>query len=369
MRAYKKIIVLASFVLFSTAIYSQNAIKFATTLKQRLDSTVNIASGDKYEFSYNNLGHNISSVNYTWSNPLMKYEKSSKHEYTYNVKGYCSLDQTFIWDKTLSQWLIRDKVEQSYDENNQILLSNKYEWNKTDSKWDFIIKTDFQNTYDSKERLISVIKYMNNKEGSTQTKSEYSYNENENLSSIINYTWVSYAWNEFVKEGFAYDAQGNLTTITTFSWRTTPPKDWVTGSVFELKYNNEFTFNQLLIPLNYFPHWSLLPSDYNVSHMITLLNETKRYYYSSIEVTGIRDQKTLETKVFPNPATDYLNIQWNGNQSFLNVELIDVMGTKVFSGLVENNSKLPIKAYAKGLYLVNISDGNRMLKTEKLFFQ
>lgn len=49
--------------------------------------------------------------------------------------------------------------------------------------------------------------------------------------------------------------------------------------------------------------------------------------------------------------------------------MIDLKGKNVFTGMIENNSKLPIHGYPQGLYLVKISDGNKTVKTEKVYFK
>ncbi|HAQ20662.1 MAG TPA: hypothetical protein DCR40_15745 [Prolixibacteraceae bacterium] len=359
MKTFKKILVVVLFVLFNSVLFAQSETKSANVIKQRLDSTINIANGSKNEYFYNNLGHNISSINYAWSNTVMKYEKSSKKEFAYNLKGYCNLIQTYIWDKTLSQWQLRDKVEQSYDENNQLLLTNSFIWNKIDSKWDYTNKSDYENSYNTNNKLVSTIIYSNsiNATALNKTKFEYVYNSDGKITSVIHYGWVSYAWKQDNSEVFSYNVDGNMTN----------------SGGFELKYNNTYAINQLLIPLYYFPHWSIIPTDFNVNHMITSFatsdGGTTRYYYSTMEVTGLFFQEALKTTVFPNPATDFLNIQWNGNISVLKVEVIDITGKKVFDRMIGNNSKIPIQGYPEGLYLVRILDSNKTVKTEKVYFK
>ena len=180
------------------------------------------------------------------------------------------------------------------------------------------------------------------------------------MNTINSSVWFSNAWIIDETDIFTYDADENISNISSNTVS------------YELKYNNNYAINQLLIPLEYFPHWSIIPTDFNVNHMITsytTTNGTKRYYYSSMEVTGITNLETLKASIFPNPATDFLNIQWNGNQSSLNVELIDISGKKVFTGMIENNSKLPIKGYPEGLYLVRILEGKKTLQSEKVYFK
>lgn len=376
MKTFKRILVVVLFVLFNSVLFAQNETKSANVIKQRLDSVIYIGGGEKFDYFYDNLGHNTGLIYNYWSNVTMKYEKRYKVEFAYDVNGYCNLNQSFSWDNALSQWIITGKDEKSYDENNQLLLNYSFNWDKTLIKWVLSSKVDYENSYDSKNKLISVIAYPNTI--SEKKKYEYTYSTAGVLTSILWYRWKDYKWQPQNKTEYNYDSVGNLTERIQ-SYMGNGDTDWTFSAKYEYKYNNNFSINQLLLPSDYiFQGEWVVPSDFNVIHMIisqthfpySLIQDfTMRYYYSPLDVTGINVLETLNTTIFPNPATDFLNIQWNGNQSVLNVEVIDITGKKVFAGMIENNSKLPIQDYLEGLYLVRISDNNKTLKTEKVYFK
>lgn len=380
MKTFKRILVIALFVLLNSALFAQNETKSANVIKQRLDSVIDIQTGLKTEFLYDNFGNNTSMTKWTWSNASMTYQISSKNEYSFDLNGNCIINQPYTWDKTLNLWLISEsKYEQSFDRNNQILQSNIYSWNTNEKKWELDTKIDFENIYDSNNTLISAILYEKRKSivDIKTTKYIYTYDGN-GISTAIFYEEVPIGkLVENTKIEFHYDPNGDLSIMTL---SRIYESHWIVKGSNEFKYNINYSMNELLLPVAFIPNDYvylsdgrtkdfIFPIDFKINHMIASMNGSQRYYYSPMDVTGINDQEALKTTVFPNPATDFLNFQWNGNQSVLNVELFNVTGKKVFTGMVGNNSKLPIQSYPEGLYLVRILDGNKTVKTEKVYFK
>ena len=87
--------------------------------------------------------------------------------------------------------------------------------------------------------------------------------------------------------------------------------------------------------------------------------------------TGVGDlaQKIANTKllVYPNPATDVLNININ-NSSFKNSEVViyNISGVEVLKTNMANSStQLNIETLSNGVYLVKVSNQNGFNKTVK----
>jgi len=349
-------------------------------IKQRLDSVIYVGVNVKYDYLYNSIGQNSEIIRYEWNSTLMRYEKVGLSEYSYNQKGLLSIEQASNWNKTSLKFETVLKFEMSYDENNQLLLKNTFVWNTTLNKWELTEKIDYENTYNTNKKLIGIVSYINGKGATSirKEKIELSYDNNGTLTSIVKYGQDIYqAWVKSGQEKYFYDSLANIEKIVFYNFSKNI-NNWVEEGTFDLKYNYSFTIDQLQIPYAYFYSLEkIIPTNFTIKNMIT--NETftrgleqqwtRKYYYSPIEVTGVNDLETLKTTVFPNPATDFLNIQWIGNQSSLNVELIDINGKKVFVGLVENNSKLPIHVYPQGLYLVKLTDNYKTTEAVKVYFK
>ena len=85
--------------------------------------------------------------------------------------------------------------------------------------------------------------------------------------------------------------------------------------------------------------------------------------------TAIQPQeKEVLMNIYPNPATGFVNIDLNNNNSGGKLEIIDFTGKIVFSSFVEKNSihlKVNINNFAAGFYLVKLNTGKSLI-THKL---
>ena len=374
MKSLKRIFAVALLVLFNFILFAQNETISTNVIKQRLDSIIVIGGDQKIDYFYDNSGYHTTSVTYQWSDTAMEYEQSFKNEFTYNLKGICDINQQYKWDNTSSQWLLDHKSELGYDENDQILSTSLFIWTQALNSWELETKIDYRNAYNSINQLESITRFSSVMALDTIliSKFVYAYNLNETLQYVMRYDKDPSALKLAEKDEYVYDGEGNLTSTSCSAYHN---GRWYLRGKEDFTYNTLIAVNQLLIPNDYMTSRLMLPAGYLPGCMITSQTHTfgsliwtKLYYYSPIDVTAINDQEVLKTRVFPNPATDYLNIHWNGNQPDLNVELFDGNGRKVLSGRIANNSKLPIQAYPEGMYLVKISEGNTTLKTEKVYF-
>ena len=79
--------------------------------------------------------------------------------------------------------------------------------------------------------------------------------------------------------------------------------------------------------------------------------------------------KETSLKLFPNPATTELNVQLNSNETNKKIEVIDLLGKKVFTKTVSNNSsnfKINTTNYKPGIYFVSVTSNNKAVRTEKI---
>lgn len=369
MKTFKRMIFGSLFVLTYFTSFSQNEIKSTNIIKQRLDSIIYIGGNQKYEYYYENNGKNISFLAFTWSSTQMKFIRTSKEEYFYDKVNNVNLINYYTWDNSLNQWSIFYKFEKTYDEKNQPYIEYTYIWNKTENKWEVYEKVDKIYSYDANDNISTIIRTQTKSGTISKTKSDYTY-FNKNISSCIN--WFldinerPETWKYSTKQEYVYDLNSNKTEEKSYDINPNNTAIWILKGKTEYVYNSNLNYSQLILPIGLKSNNQLMSvKGFDISGTQTV--EVK-YYYSSMEVTGIENLSVLKMTVFPNPATDFLNIQWNENKSILNVKLFDITGKKVFSGMVDNNYQLPIQVYPKGIYLVNISDG-KTTKTEKVYFK
>ena len=72
-------------------------------------------------------------------------------------------------------------------------------------------------------------------------------------------------------------------------------------------------------------------------------------------IMGVEDQSLFSSnlKIYPNPATDKLNIQLTGNAKIKNVELVNIVGQTLVNS---NEAYLNLSSYPNGVYFVKVTD-------------
>jgi len=66
-------------------------------------------------------------------------------------------------------------------------------------------------------------------------------------------------------------------------------------------------------------------------------------------------------KLFPNPSSNFINLELNRNTNYKNVELkmYDIIGNVVYETKLDSNTKtIDVSAIAKGVYILNVADNN-----------
>lgn len=373
-------------IVFGSVLFAQNEIKSPNIIMQRLDSIVYAHSARKVDYTYDTNGIKlISSTEYIWNTPTMRFAKQYKTDYSYDTNGNCNSTIKYYWSNSQTKWIYESKSEKQFDKNGNCVLDNYFGWNNI---WLLNVKDEITNTYDANNNLLSSEKYIidrNSTLSSLSYQDDFSYNSDGTISSKKMYRKNQNDMDALIQTDCIY-SQGCLSEIIISGF--TDGK-LIKNTKMEFTYDTNFTLNQLVTPLDYWDYlyyyksyvYSNNLSPWYRSHMITSMTlysfqnniwsyYTKaNYYYSTINVTGITDQNASKTTIFPNPTTDYLNINWNGAQSDLNLELFDITGKKLLNKIVSNHSKLSIKEYPVGLYLVRILDGNQIIHSEKMYFK
>lgn len=88
-------------------------------------------------------------------------------------------------------------------------------------------------------------------------------------------------------------------------------------------------------------------------------------YSSSISIENVNE---VFLKVFPNPATEKLFIQFNGWGGVKEITLLDITGRSVFMRKsVDDNYEVDISSLPKGIYLISAkNESNHVVKKIKI---
>jgi hypothetical protein len=84
--------------------------------------------------------------------------------------------------------------------------------------------------------------------------------------------------------------------------------------------------------------------------------------------TGLPDVANLTIQVYPNPATEYLNLSFPGfNEKKYTLTLTDPTGRNIYIDEIKNKiSKIEVQALAAGVYFLQIADKKQLIKVFKI---
>ena len=151
-----------------------------------------------------------------------------------------------------------------------------------------------------------------------------------------------------------------------FNWNTSS-NDWDNSTKEEYLCNNNYSLSDLILPGGSDLIFNGCEICENQIHMVTEVkyyswdNSTTKWdygesaiaHYSAQDITGIDQINKESVRLFPNPATDYVNVQFSGNEDDVQFDLFDLAGHNVLSKQVANNQQIALKELSKGIYFYN----------------
>ena len=120
---------------------------------------------------------------------------------------------------------------------------------------------------------------------------------------------------------------------------------------------------------------SVATLDYTIGEVVILTGTdgkndvTQGFHQPVFEITNIETiEISFEVSIYPNPAVDLLNIQFEEVDKGSRFELYDANGKLLITREInDHNMSLPFNEYETGLYFISfISSENQLLKTFKI---
>jgi hypothetical protein len=85
------------------------------------------------------------------------------------------------------------------------------------------------------------------------------------------------------------------------------------------------------------------------------------FMISNVLNVSAEELSKTELIIFPNPASDYIKIKGNGEESTYIVELVDMNGRVIRSAEINDQEKLSLSGVATGTYFVRVNQGGDTL--------
>ena len=403
--------------------------KTNSATKQSLDSIVLTHQDEtlyyKQLFTYDDKGNNTSYKSYFWDSELSLWYPHWVEEYNYDNVGNLIQQIDNYWDQNTEEWKPRDNLVSTYDNEGRLILLEDFKWDTEKAEWIDDRKTEY--FYDTEGVLVETIMskfdlgewdkrektiFTYNEEGFvilanldswaiaigtwiTERKTNYLYDTDWNLTDIIlSVMGDDSEWHPYQKTSYTYDLKGNMTSFTDYVWdnqeSTWDPTDLkheyqfddlnnmvvmlLTHMDFPMSfktdyfYNNDFTFDDLLLPNLYQIY---LP---RFNHMLTygdnfIWNDTteqwdgdgkETYYYSEQNISDITDSFEESVNVYPNPASDYIYFEFKNHSANTWVEIYDAQGRKVVSREITSRQQIIINHLEKGLYIYKLNQSGSL---------
>lgn len=319
------------------------------------------------ESSYDINGNMILLIAKDWNSGSSQWENSYKYESTYDINGKLTRLTYSFWDNGTSQWIIINKDEYTYDIDGNMTLNITYDWNSGTSQWDFFNKYEY--SYDANRNMILYIaSYWESGTSQWQgfDKEENTYDANGNLTVNIYSYWDQFGINDWLKSykiENTYDINGNRTVYLNNDWNSLSSQ-WEITDKKEYTYDIAYSLNDL-----YMPSW--ISKDYYANKPVDYIsydydganwtnNRKNTYYYTTLAGTSVKELSSKNYTVYPNPASDNINISFTSNSIFVTFDLYDTQGRKLISKEVTNNNQISLDGLKSGIYLYDIScDGVR----------
>ncbi len=329
----------------------------------------NYVPDEKWSYSY--TGSNmVEMLISSWDSSISQWEFVYKSNFTYNPDGTIASELESLWDG--SSWQPMGKTENTYDAGGNLITELFYYWYEDTSEWVVSGKTD--NIYNANGSILLTTNYFwdpGTSDWIGTYREEYTYNSNWQLL-VINYlTWESAGsqWINDYRDEFTYDEFQNISRVTGTQWME---GIWYLEYKNEFTYNNNFSFNDLVLPYDFtnetglFNHMITQVSEFEYDGSVFVEIDRSIVYYSEVNITGITTIAAGNARIFPQPASDLITFSWDSRLPFLDLTVYDINGRKVMAQTVGN--KVPVQAdqLAPGLYFYRLTGNNQTEYTGKL---
>jgi hypothetical protein len=174
---------------------------------------------------------------------------------------------------------------------------------------------------------------------------------------------------------YTWDDDGNLAEQVDQAWEE--GSSWVNVWKSIWTVNKNFSIMDL-----YVPYWFMMdPDELQFVHMPVselghiYVNEqwvedyNQTAYYSEFGgggPSGILDVHETPVRVFPNPASGIITLDWEGEYARLNLEVYDLTGKRILNRTVAPKESIWLDHLTRGIYLYKLTDHNQLIQTGKI---
>ena len=313
----------------------------------------------KYVYTYTTDGAIKSETLYRYSSNFNKWDEDEKSIYTYNAFGDIDLLEYYDYNSQNSKWEIEGKTEYFYNTDRKIIEYFDYNWDG--SEWRQSYKTTI--AYNERGKINLVNEYNPIEEGSSvlgnSYRTSYIYDTNGKLIDTISEEFSDENWISDYKTTYEIDSFGNYKKITDNDSET-----------ITFTYDNSKLMSNFVHPFSYsieflseiggsFPYYHKILEE--VDTRFSGYSSKTTYHYSDEIVAAIEEFENSIIKIYPNPVTNFINIETN--EKITSLQIIDMRG-KIL--LQTTETKIDLQSLTPGLYVVKIEANSGKIMRKRI---
>jgi len=317
------------------------------------EASGNLEPNIKTVLSYNEKNLIINKEEYNYDNN--SWNKQVKYGYEYNDNGQLTIEYEYSVDD--GEWKLDAKTNYNYENNNNLISKISFNW--IDSDWELSEKYEY--TYENNNLVKENYHIWSNNTWNINSVKKYSYNDNNDMIQEIYYSYTTEGniiYN--YKHTYTFDNNHNTLTEIDYQWNT---GSWLENKKYEIFYNMNYLLTQSIQPFEFdleigAGNNNIITSvkGYSKSNNDWSQIATTTLYYSEHDLVSTQEKQSTENiKVYPNPASNYINVSFaNNTKDAILFNLFNIQGQIVLSKTIKNNEQINISNLPKGMYLYNI---------------
>ncbi len=329
----------------------------------------------KIEYSYSN-NRLTKEAQYSKFEEDDLWLKDGQIDYYYDSNNWLIRVITDVWDEYFLTWVVGDKVDYVYDTKGNIIIEYGFNCEEYDGVWTARFRTE--NKFDGNNNLIESTEYVPSRVVGIlelDTKLELAYNSNAAVISEILYEWDYdlLIWLEQEKDEYSQNETDKLLLITSYNWIENS-NSWERKNKSEFFSTNMITDQDIMYRQNIDVYLPLFVFDSDVCDLIESYNwignewvksDITTYYFSPPTIVGINQLAETKVFIYPNPTTDYINIEVDNTLQALCL-IRDITGRIISQCIIWQKESLNLLNYQSGIYFVELQQMGQRVFTGKI---
>jgi len=334
-------------------------------------------------------------IEQTWQGAAWVTNWGNKYVYTYDANNQITEKILQLWDTNNSNWLNWDRYFYTYDVNGYLMEHIVQWWDEINNIWYSINKNIF--TLNGTGVIIEILNQSWDDPNSVWVNSNkyvdivwHDWNGYFNDPEVESYTelaWNSGIWENYSKFSATYDAYGGYVSITQYYFNG----NWVNSQresstydahgnfiefIYEFWVNNVWVIDmgeKSLLTYNGNDVIQRIMQSYDHANMVWF-NNSKEEYSDFFYTQGISSGSLLPggIRLFPNPASEILNIRAEDNGMIQSIQIISMSGRVVYQMQVsargQKEFQIDVADFKDAVYFVNLQDASG-IKVGKVIVQ